>query len=467
LAFSPDGKSLASVSEGKDVRLWEVATGRELVTFHGHSSFVQAVAFHPDGRRFASGGVDGTVKIWDAKTSRPVVFRGHTGWATRVAFRRDGRRVASETGGQIEVRTCDETIKVWEPATGKEDPSPAGARAIADLGPDFGPGGKWLDGWPDRGRWPDFGRIVSSPDGRRIAIFPPVANEHVVHVKDAATDRVLTTLRRHTGPIWCTSFSPDGKRIATAGHDQTIKIWDAEDGRELLTLRGHTHVVYCVTFSPDGHLLASGGIDTTVRIWDATPFSARDLHEQEARRVVFPLDPWTSQFKDELIERLRVGSTRSKPVRTAALALVELLFDDQELLEEISWSVVGTPDGRHDDYLRALRRAEAAVRLAPENGTYVKTLGVALYRVGRYKEALEVLRRATALEAAQRGGPTPTQIAFRAMAEHRLGQAAKARADLDDLRTRMTDPEAEKDPESRAFLHEAEALIDPESVGTR
>src|SRR5262249_7905687 len=121
VAFSPDGKLLASVSEGKDVRLWEVATGHELATFHGHNMFVQAVLFRPDGRSIASGGTDGMVKIWDVRRSRPVVFLGHSGWVTRVAFRRDDRRVASETGGPLQYRTGDETIKVWDPATGEED----------------------------------------------------------------------------------------------------------------------------------------------------------------------------------------------------------------------------------------------------------------------------------------------------------------------------------------------------------
>jgi WD40 repeat protein/serine/threonine protein kinase len=451
VAFSPDGKLLASASEGKDVRLWEVATGRELAAFHGHSTFLQAVAFHPDGRRIASGGVDGTVKIWDVLRSRPVVFRGHSGWVTRVAFRRDRRRVASETGGALQFRTGDEIIRVWDPATGEEDLATTGARTIADLGPDFGRGGKHGDGtgWGD-------GTVPTSPDGRRIAIA--AFDEPVVHIKDAAADRVLTTLRGHTGDIMCVTFSPDGTRIATASQDQTIKIWDAENGRELLTLRGHTHVVCCVAFSPDGYILASGGIDTTARVWDATPFSSDDLHKQEARRMVPRIHQ--SQFKDELIERLRVDSTRSEPVRAAAMAIVEKLADDPELLNKASWGFVRTPDAPLDDYLRALRRAEAAVRLAPENGTYSKTLGVALYRVGRYEEALEALRRAAALDTAQRGRPTPTEIAFLAMTYHRLGDFVKARAGLEDLRSRMKEAEAAKDVESQAFLREAEELID-------
>src|SRR5262249_13440010 len=159
--------------------------------------------------------------------------------------------------------------------------SPAGAATIADLGPDFGPGGV---AWH---------RTATSPDGRRIAT---IELEQVVHIRDAATDRVLATLQGHTGFIEGISFSPPaGKRSAPASQDQTIKIWDTEDGREVLTLRGHTHVVQCVAFSPDGHLLASGGIDTTARIWDATPFSSDDLREQEARRMVPPIHQ--HQFK--------------------------------------------------------------------------------------------------------------------------------------------------------------------------
>ena len=297
---------------------------------------------------------------------------------------------------------------------------------------------------------------MTSPDGRRIAIV--AFDEPVVHVKDAATDRVLTTLRGHTGPISCITFSPDGRRIATASQDQTIKIWDAEDGREVLTLRGHTHVVQCVTFSPDGHLLASGGIDTTARVWDATPFSSDDLHEQEARRMVFPIYQWTHQFKDELIERLRVDSTRSAPVRAAALAIVEPLADDPEFLDEASWEFVRAPDARRDDYLRALRRAEAAVRLAPENGTYSKTLGVALYRVGRYEQALEALRRATALDTAKNGGPTPTELAFLAMAHWQLGDKPQARSWYDKA-VQWMDKNQTKDEELIGFRAEAAALL--------
>ena len=118
------------------------------------------------------------------------------------------------------------------------------------------------------------------------------------------------------------------------------------------------------------------------------------LHEKEGRWLVPPIHQW--QFKDELTERLRVDETHSAHVRAAALAIVAQLDDDPEILDLVSWKIGSAPIGRHDDYLRALHRAEAAVRLAPENGAYLTTPGVALYRVGCDQEAIDTLNRATA-----------------------------------------------------------------------
>jgi WD40 repeat protein len=78
LAFSPDSRSLASSSEDRSIRLWEVPSGRRLGVLHGHTDFVQEVAFAPDGRELASGGLEGTLKVWDRRTSLPVVIEGIT-----------------------------------------------------------------------------------------------------------------------------------------------------------------------------------------------------------------------------------------------------------------------------------------------------------------------------------------------------------------------------------------------------
>ncbi len=88
-------------------------------------------------------------------------------------------------------------------------------------------------------------------------------------VWDAATGQEILTLKGHTGAVCSVAFSPDGKRLASASRDETVKVWDAATGQEILTLKGHTGDVSSVAFSPDGQRLASASCDKTVKVWDA------------------------------------------------------------------------------------------------------------------------------------------------------------------------------------------------------
>jgi WD40 repeat protein len=244
VCFSPDGRRLAAGQPGKvdeqgrlvpgEVKVWDVATGRQLRTLKGHTSFVYCVCFGPDGRRLASASMDQTVKVWDAVTGDEIrTLEGHTCGVLGVCFSPDGRRLASAS--------ADKTVKVWDAGTGEE------VRTL-------------------KGHTGFVNSVCFSRDGQRLA---SASDDMTVKVWDAVTGDEIRTLKGHTGGVSAVCFSRDGQRLASASEDATVKVWDAVTGQEILSLKGHTDVVESVAFSPDGKRLASASADRTVKLWDA------------------------------------------------------------------------------------------------------------------------------------------------------------------------------------------------------
>jgi WD40 repeat protein/serine/threonine protein kinase len=290
VAFRPDGQRLASASLDKTVRIWETATGREILCFQAHAHGVNCVAFSPDGHRLATAAgeawahtvpvgtrpsVRGEVKVWDATTGRELLsINAHSDTVWCVAFRPDGQRLASAS--------ADSTVKIWDAQTGRELLCLKGDDRVV-RGVAFSPNGRYLAStghhdntvriW-DAGtgrevlvlRGDYFFGVAFSADSQRVAA---AGFDKTVRTWELPSGKEALTLRGHAGVVMNVAFSPDSKRIASASHDQTVRVWDATTGDELLSFKGHTDTVTSVTFSPDGRRLASSSADGTVKLWDA------------------------------------------------------------------------------------------------------------------------------------------------------------------------------------------------------
>jgi Tol biopolymer transport system component len=234
LAWSPDGKRIASASQDETVQVWDAATGDNVLTYRGHTSIVTAVAWSPDGGHIASASQDGAVQLWNATTGAYMfTYRGHMGTVTALAWSPDGTRIASSS--------WDKTVQVWDATTGKRLLTYQGHTSIVAA-------------------------VAWSPDGGHIA---SASADHTVQVWDAATGTHVYTYHGHAGPVNALAWSPDSKRIASGSDDHKVMIWDASTGGHVFIYTGHSDAVKVLAWSPDSRYLASTSLDGTVQLWNA------------------------------------------------------------------------------------------------------------------------------------------------------------------------------------------------------
>jgi WD40 repeat protein/predicted Ser/Thr protein kinase len=281
VAFSPDGKFLASGSADQTIKLWDTATGREIRSLRGHEKQVTCLAFSPDSKRLVSGSKDRTVKIWDTATGGELrSLEGHTEAVTTVAYNPDGRHVVSGSR--------DKTAKIWDTEAGcatlcyqkHTQPvrgvafSPDGKTVASVSMKDFGAAGEAVLWNASSGE--EILRLKStrgctsvafSPDGKHLATDKYFSRAECVLLWDLDTAKVSRSLSEHTGPITGLVFSPNGKHLVSSSLDQTVKIWDVEAGKETSVLHDEAGVL-AVAISPDGRRIAAGSEDRTVKLWE-------------------------------------------------------------------------------------------------------------------------------------------------------------------------------------------------------
>lgn len=316
IAFSPCSKTLVigfahGLTNGDHIQLWDVETGVYRLTLNGHAGNVHAVAFSPDGSTLASASSDETIRLWNTRSSMPYqTLKGHTSLVTTIAFASNNTLVSGSSDG---------TMRLWDVATGVLRKT-----ILVET----------------QGSWGLT--VASSPDGNTVA---SAGHAGVVSLWNVADGAPIQTLEGHEDVVNSVVFSPDGKTLASASHDKTIRLWNlASASLSCKIFTGHTSWVHAVAFSPNGKMLASAAMDSTIRLWDiaAPSTSGRTIEEQTVGVAISPSGKILASVSASGLLRLWDVAT----IRPGSKAFKECCADPSLQSKD------GTLDFRHCTFLR-------------------------------------------------------------------------------------------------------------------
>lgn len=457
------------LSRGRGIAVVTAPRVRAVSRMYGSSATLRTVAVSPRGDRVAAGGAEPQIHVWNARTGDPErLLAGHTGPIVGLVFSKDGRRLVSGS--------ADGSAILWDTADGR--------RALTL-----------------RANGEPLSAIALSASGEWVATADSTLG---MRVWSTAGNTARFVARGHAKPITAVAFSPDDRYVASCAEDGSVRVVALEGGDTVRVFTGDGTACHALVFEPDGVKLrvaiADGSLrrldvatgernETTaptgdaflgcvqsadtrrfvtcsekgvVRFFDASSQPVFSTTLSSAPVIALAFDTHSSRLfacgEDHVVHVLETDAERAKALQRldpGELPTDEAAAEMKPLaLDTLCRRVVERPGLAEEAYARAETLSLAAAARAPSLGQIQSTIGGAIYRQGRYEEALTTL---TAAGEARRGWPP--NLAFRAMTLVRLERVEEARTVLERLEVLMREKRWENDVEARALLEETRAVV--------